>query len=359
MAELKNTQDYNRYIANLKVDFEKAALSVAKKLNIPVSKDLLGFSCMLYESLFLNRSLFWQKAIIKFAEKNSKEKTEKFLSMTFYIFLNKISKFLYDNKLSWSVMREFYKAMDQTISYLNAQFVEENDEKEDSRSESARTLTPSELIKAFEKALQKDPILKLYNTYKGIPIEKSAKLIAVSNGTPVVEPHPLQEAAAMHQKKIFLRKNNSLPYDMEAKFEISSYLGKRVFKLKNIKRKNLINRKYIRIKPQEPLFARVDLFPKSQIMKVDDISLGGLSLIKETKHLFSFPKEVAVYLPISPKKPIEVYAHLIKATKTKEGFKYHFNIELDKNNENALSEFIAKNQLQIIQELKENFAMSR
>jgi len=357
--ELKNIQNYEQYFSKLKVDFEKAALSVAKKLNLEISKDLLGFSCMLYESLFLHHSLFWQKAVINFAKKNSKEKTEKFLSMTFYIFLNKISKFLYDNKLSWNLMRETYKAMDQTISYLNSETITEREEKETQNNNKIRTLTPSALVEVFKKALQKDPILKLYNTYKGIPIEKSAKLIAVENGTPIIKPHPLQEAAAMYQKKIFIRKNNSLPYDMEAKFEIVNYHRERVFKIKNIKRKNLINRKYLRIKPQEPLFAQVDLFPKNQIMKVDDISLGGLSLVKESRSLFSFPKEVVIHLPITPKRALEVYAHLIKVTKMENGFKYHFDIEQDKNNENILSEFIAKNQLQIIQELKENFAMSR
>ncbi len=359
MIEFKDTKKYEEYFTHFKLDFEKAALSVAKKLNISLSKDFVGFSCMFYESLFLNHSLFWQRAIINFAKKNSKEKTEKFLSMTFYIFLNKISKFLYDNKLSWNIMRETYKAMDQTISYLNSQWIDENKEQTASKENFIKTLNPTELIKAFQKALQKDPVLKLYNTYKGIPIEKSAKLLAVVNNTPIIKPHPLQEAAAMSQKKVFIRKNSSLPYDMEAKFEISSYQGERVFKIKNIKRKNLINRKYIRIKPKETLFARVDLFPKSQIMKVDDISLGGLSLVKETKNLFSFPKEVTIHLPISTKRPLEVYAHLIKVTKNKEGFKYHFDIEQDKNNETILSEFIAKNQLQIIQELKENFSMSR
>jgi len=357
--ELNYLNTNNDYFTKFKSDFEKSMLSAAKKTGIPTSKDFLGFCNMFYESLFIDHSLFWQKAITKFEAESSKNKIEKFLSITFYIFINKTIKYLYDNQLSWNIMQQMYKNMDKTINYIKLSSSKPKPLQE--KNENTTEPNTKDIFLLFKKALKNKDSIKLYNTYKGIPIEKNSQVIRITDNALYIKPHPIQEAAAMRQEKIFIKRNSTFPYDLEAKFEMKIIKGEKIFKINSyqISKKNLIERKYIRINPKEPVFAKIFLSPQDQILQVHDLSLGGISLVKNSKILFSIPEETKISLTLPEICTIILQAHLIKVTKNHKGFTYHFNIYQDRKMEKSLSEFITRNQLQIIQELKENYILTK
>ena len=252
-----------------------------------------------------------------------------------------------------------YKSMDKTISYIKqySQIKQSVHNKEPDRAEFDR----ENIFLLLTKALKNEKHLKLYNTYKGIPIEKNCQILKITDNYIFIKPHPIQEAAAMKQEKIFIKKSNLLPYDLEANFESKIIKGEKIFQIHAdwISKKNLLERRYIRIKPKEPLFAKICLSLQDQILQVNDLSLGGISLIKNSKILFSIPEDIKISLTLPKIRTVILQGHLVKVTKNAQGFIYHFNICQNEKIEKSLSEFITKNQLQIIQELKENYILTK
>ncbi len=357
--ENKNIELYKGYFLRFKVFFEKAAMVSANKYEISFSKDFINFMEMFYESLFLNDSLFWQKAVDKFAKEHSKAKTEKFLSTLFYLFINNIIKFFYTKEFPWQVMQKCYESMNAVMEYLFSSSVKKEQNEQKTTKPKEASLSSSELFEKLKQSIKKDEKIKLYNTYKGIPIEKECEVVDISKDAIYLKPHPIQEAAAIKQNMIFIKKNSSFPHDIQASFQVVPLRGENVFKISKfqISPKNLVNRKYIRITPTEALYAKIHMEPKDQVLKVKDLSLGGISLIKKSQILFSLPHEVDISLPIVGFPTLKFSAKLVKVTKSSEGFIYHFKINQTKHTENILSEYISKNQLKIIKELKENFSL--
>ena len=360
--ENKNIEFYKGYFLRFKVFFEKAAMVSASKYEINFSKDFISFIEMFYESLFLHDSLLWQKSIDKFAKIHSKEKTQKFLSNLFYLFINNIIKFFYTKEFPGEMMQNCYESMNKPIEYLkNSSKPKTNDEKEEeTKKEKEEFVSKNALFLKLKQHLKKDNTIKIYNTYKGIPIEKECKVVDITDDAIYLKLHPIQELAAIKQNMIFIKKTNFLRKDIQASFKIVAQKGENIFKISKfqISPKNLLNRRYIRIKPLEPLYAKIHTHPKEEILRVNDLSLGGISLEKRSQILFSLPHEVEISLPLNGLKTLRFSANLVKVTKKEEGFIYHFKITLNKQNEIILSEYISKVQLHIIKELRENYLTS-
>ncbi len=353
----QNIEFYKGYFLKFKVFFEKAAMTAASKYEIDFSKDFISFMEMFYESLFLHESSLWKKAVDKFVKEHSKAKTEHFLSMLFYLFINNIIKFFYTKEFPWQIMQKCYESMNKPMEYLfSSKTIKEEIEKKRG-DERENPIKNYELFEILKKSVKKEGNIKLYNTYKGIPIEKDGKIVDIKNDAIYIKPHPIQEVAAIKQNMIFIKKNPSLPSDICANFKITFINGENVFKItkSQISQKNLLNRKYIRIKPTEPLYAKIHTKPKEEILKVNDLSIGGISLEKRSQILFSLPHEVDISLPITGFSTLKFSANLVKVTKHNEGFLYHFKINQTKKSEYILSEYISKAQLHIIKELRESY----
>jgi c-di-GMP-binding flagellar brake protein YcgR len=194
--------------------------------------------------------------------------------------------------------------------------------------------------------------LRLLNYYKELPVNFAATIEDIDRGVVEMTVHELQSTSMLIQKATFI-KSAHLPHTVISK----------VLRVNRDKRLVYLNQfSYVQIPAERRLSVRVKLSEKldasfqnnQQVVRgsIEDISFGGVSIIAPKGSVLeeNVTGMVSIWLPDSK---LEVQGKLLKVHDEENSNRFVFELELDNKSERLMSQFIFRQQSQIIRELKE------
>jgi c-di-GMP-binding flagellar brake protein YcgR len=194
--------------------------------------------------------------------------------------------------------------------------------------------------------------LRLLNYYKELPVNFAATIETIDRGVVEMTVHELQSISMLMQKATFI-KSAHLPYTVISK----------VLRVKREKKLVYLNQfSYVHIPAERRLSVRVKLsekldasFQNNQQMvrgSIEDISFGGVSIIAPKGSVLeeNVTGMLSIWLPDTK---LEVQGKLLKVHDEENSNRFVFELELDNKSERLMSQFIFRQQSQIIRELKE------
>lgn len=271
-----------------------------------------------------------------------------FLSEYFYRVLEHYLNSFHNRKLGWKKVVLFSEAVDNFIEWCESSNFE---------SEQGEVLfTQSEkILETLEQIRRKKAKITTFNTYHGVPIQYKATIIHTTQESVYIKAHPIQTAAAISQKDIYILGYSPLEYDIHAHVRPVKYKGHLLLELSslNILKETLYQRQNVRVEPAEPVSISITTATQTYKVRLFDISLGGLAVVTDKR--LQIEKYNSVKLKIGKNlldKEIEIKAVLVHISLFETSQKYHFQLNLTSSQELLLNRYIAKREAQIIQRLK-------
>lgn len=276
---------------------------------------------------------------------HNSEALELFLSDTFYIVLNHYTKSFYGTVGGWVKIVPFATAIERFIAYATNRLDDES-----------FFLFEDALINALETLRQRSEHITVLNTYYGVPIQYPAEILHTDTQSVMIRVHPLQETAALLQNGIYLLKNDQFIHDVYASVNPVLIKGERVLELKRFDEleTSLFHRQSIRVQPQAAFGFTIQHPSLTLRCNLYDISIGGIAVTSKHMYALSPFSEVILLFPseIIGQSP-EVKGQLVFKSSYEGGYKYHFKIDPNLQQESELGKYIKKREQELIKKLRE------
>lgn len=300
----------------------------------------------LYDWLFLNKKANSSTILSEIRDLfHNSEALERFLSDTFYIVLNHYTKSFYGTIGGWTKIVPFATAIERFIAYATNRLDDES-----------FFIFEDALINALEALRQRSEKITVLNTYYGVPIQYPAQVLHTDTQSVILRVHPLQETAALLQNGIYLLKNNHFIHDVYASVNPVLIQGERVLELKRFDEleTSLFHRQSIRVQPLTALGFTIQHPSLTIRCNLYDISIGGIAVTSKHIYALSPSSEVILLFPsdIIGNSP-EVKAQLVYKSSYEGGYKYHFKIEPNLQQEGELTKYIKRREQELIKKLRE------
>lgn len=273
------------------------------------------------------------------------EAVERFFSDTFYIVLNHYIKSFYGTIGGWNKIIPFATAIERFIAYVSNRLDDES-----------FFLFEDALINALETLRQRSENITVLNTYHGVPIQYPAQILHTDTQSVILRVHPLQETAALLQNGIYLLKNDQFIHDVYASVNPVLIQGERVLELKRFDEleTSLFHRQSIRVQPPTAFGLTVQHISLTLHCYLYDISIGGIAVT--SKHVYAlspFSEVILLFPPEIIGQSPEVKGQLVYKSSYEGGYKYHFKIEPNLQQEGELGKYITKREQELIKKLRE------
>lgn len=274
------------------------------------------------------------------------QNTKQFFSNTFYLVLSHYIKSFYGNDSGWEKIISFTQAIEHFLSYVSNRS-NEND---------SFFIFEDTLITALEELRQQNKEIMVLNTYCGVPIQFKARIIHTDTQSIMIKPHPIQETAAILQNGIYILKNDQFVNDVYAAVTPKIVNGERLLELTRFDEleTSLYHRQSVRVHPSKPYHLKIlhtgielgcDLF---------DISIGGVAATNKRIHSIANNAMVTLRFPAEIMgQTCDVEGVFVFISSFEGGHKYHFKMNLNKQQESDLGKYIAKREQEIIKKLRE------
>ncbi len=276
---------------------------------------------------------------------HNSEGLERFLSDTFYIVLNHYTKSFYGTIGGWTKIIPFATAIERFIAYATNRLDDES-----------FFLFEDALINALETLRQRSENITVLNTYYGVPIQYPAQILHTDTQSVTIRVHPLQETAALLQNGIYLLKNDQFIHDVYASVNPVLIKGERVLELKRFDEleTSLFHRQSIRVQPPTAFGFTIQHPSLTLRCNLYDISIGGIAVTSKHTYALSTFSEVVLRFPpeIIGQSP-EIKGQLVYKSSYEGGYKYHFKLEPNLQQENELGKYIKKREQELIKKLRE------
>ncbi|MDD2266599.1 PilZ domain-containing protein [Sulfuricurvum sp.] len=273
------------------------------------------------------------------------EEVERFLSDTFYIVLNHYIKSFYGHLGGWSKIVSFSTAIERFVTYAANRLDDES-----------FFLFEDAFINALETLRQKSEAITVLNTYYGVPIQYTAEILHTDTQSVILRVHPLQETAALIQNGIYILKKDQFINDVYASVNPITVEGERLLELKQFDQlqTSLFHRQSIRVQPPKP-YSFTIVHPSLTLhCHLYDISIGGIAVTTKHPYAISPLSDVTLIFPpeIMGQSP-EVKGKLVFKSSYEAGYKYHFKIETNLQQEGELGKYIARREQELIKKLRD------
>ncbi len=283
----------------------------------------------LFDWLFLNKKGNPNALLSDIRELfHNSEAVERFFSDTFSIVLSHYIKSFYGTVGGWSKIVPFTIAIERFIAYAANRLDDES-----------FFLFEDALINALETLRQRSEKITVLNTYYGVPIQYPAQVLHTDTQSVIIKVHPLQETAALLQNGIYLLKNDQFIHDVYASVNPVLIEGERVLELKRFDEleTSLFHRQSIRVQPSTPFGLTLNSTSLTLRCYLYDISIGGIAVTSKYSYPLTTFSEVKLLFPpeIIGQYP-EVKGHLVFNSSYEGGYKYHFKIEPNLQQEGEL-----------------------
>ncbi|MDD5051144.1 MAG: PilZ domain-containing protein [Sulfuricurvum sp.] len=275
----------------------------------------------------------------------SSKELERFFTDTFYIVLNHYIKSFYGTLGGWDKIIPFATGIERFITYTSNRLDDES-----------FFIFEDALINALETLRLRSETITVLNTYYGVPIQYSALIVHTNTQNAIIQVHRLQETAAILQNGIYILKNDHFMSDVYAAVEPIMLDGKRVLQLSRFDKleTSLFHRQSIRVQPPKTLSFTIKHPTLTMQSHLYDISIGGIAVTSKNSYSFAKLSEVILVFPTEIiGQSIEVKGEFIFKSSYEGGYKYHFKIIPNLQQESELSKYIARREQEIIKKLRE------
>ncbi len=332
-------QQFVKSFLELSSNYTKASFSRSSKLKVAAA---------LYDRFFLHQHIDIT-ASLKQLNRYKKNGTnlEYLLSDLFFKFLGDYSHSLISHTNDWKHLNEIIEAIDAFLKECRhvALDTSVNEERND--------VIPDDVAITFlEKLRKQSQKIKVLNTYHGIPIEFTAKIVHTSANKVLIKAHALQDIAATYQGGIYLLCEEAFGHDLFAKVTPRVIKGHDLLELSQFDSltSGIHKRQTVRVAPVSTTTVLINNYSVSLF----DISLGGISMVCPRDLKLELYERVTVKIPDTLCGNIlHIEAELIHVSKFEDGYKYHFQLDLNPSQESDLGKYIYQRQKEIISDLKE------
>jgi len=194
--------------------------------------------------------------------------------------------------------------------------------------------------------------LVLLNYYKEIPISFGATIEHIDRGVVDMRVHRLQAVSMQMQKSTFV-KSDHLPYCVIAK----------VLRIKKEESLALLTQfSYVHIPSEQRTYVRVTVLEKVDAFfcsdkqevsgTIVDISYGGVAILASQETFLKENAKGMVTLCL-PSAKLELPGSFLRVDEQYDLKKYIIKLEMDPKSEKIISQFIFKEQIEILRELKD------
>ncbi len=271
-------------------------------------------------------------------------KIEHLLSDLFLTFLSEYSHSLIQNSSNdWQRISLIVTAIDAFLK--ECQNIK-------TTSDTADIMPDDMAITFLEKMRRKSQKIRVLNTYRGIPVEFSAKIIHTSASKVLIKAHVLQDIAAAYQNGIYILLEKEFGHDLFAKATPRVLRGHDLLELSHFDQlgSGIHKRQTVRVYPE----VKTTVLINNYSVTLFDISLGGVSIVSPRDFKLELYEVVTVKIPdILFDSVLYIDAELIHVSKFEKGYKYHFKLDLTPSQESDIGKYIFNRQKEIIAELKE------
>ncbi len=221
------------------------------------------------------------------------------------------------------------------------------------QTEEKNDVVPDDVaINFLEQLRQKGQKIRVLNTYHGIPIEFTAKIVHTSTNKVLIKAHALQDIAAAYQGGIYLLCEQAFGHDLFANVRPRVIKGHDLLELSQFDSltSGIHKRQTVRVAPS----SKATVLVNNYSVTLFDISLGGISMVCPRDLKLALYEHVNIKIPDTLCGSIlHIDAELIHVSTSEEGYKYHFQLDLTPSQESDLGKYIYRRQKEIIANLKE------
>ncbi len=332
-------QQFVKSFLDLSSNYTKTSFSRSSKLKVAAA---------LYDRFFLHHNVDITPSLkLLHRYKKNGINLEYLLSDLFFKFLSDYSHSLISRTNDWKHLSDIIEAIDTFLKecrHITLDTV---------TTEERNDVIPDDVAITFlEKLRKKSQKIKVLNTYHGIPIEFTAKIVHTSANKVLIKAHALQDIAATYQGGIYLLCEQEFGHDLFAKVVPRVIKGHDLLELSQFDSltSGIHKRQTVRVAP----VANTTILINNYSVSLFDISLGGISMVCPRDLKLGLYERVTVKIPDTLCGNIlHIEAELIHVSKFEDGYKYHFQLDLNPSQESDLGRYIYQRQKEIISDLKE------
>ncbi|MDD2829022.1 MAG: PilZ domain-containing protein [Sulfuricurvum sp.] len=331
-----------------RITFIKGAWKVYNEIeDSPVSQtQFQNTITSFFDTLFSNKKNNFEKNVENIHSLfSNQDKVEQFLSDTFCIVLHHYIKSFYGVANGWEKIVPFTQAIKNLIANMT-----------DHLNDESLFLFEDSLIDVLEILRQRSGTIIVLNTYYGVPIQNSAKIIHTDANSVILKAHPLQETAAIKQNGLYLLKNDEFKNDVYASVTPININGERFLELNRFDQleTSLFHRQSIRVQPAEPMLFGIKHSLLNFRSHLYDLSIDGVAVITKHSYPLSISSEVVITFPAEIfGSLIDIMGEMVYKSSYEGGFKYHFKTRPTVQQESELSKYIKRREQEIIKKLRD------
>ncbi|MEA2111819.1 MAG: PilZ domain-containing protein [Campylobacterota bacterium] len=311
--------------------------------------DKIKVAIIIYEHFFTNKSIDITSTLQHLTHYlKKKATTQALLSDLFFTFLSDYSQSHIQNLSTWSNINTITVAIDnfikasQSITPVHRELVEDRID-----------IMPDDIaINFLESIRQQGNKIRVLNTYNGIPIEFSAKVVHTSATKVLIKAHALQNIAASFQGGIYILCESEFGSDLYANVKSRVFKKHDLLELSQFDQLSSVihKRQTVRVYPE----IKTNILINNFTATLFDISVGGAAVVSSRDFKLELYEVVTIKIPdILCGKILHLNAELIHVSRFETGFKYHFKLDLSAAVESDISKYLIQRQKEIVAELKE------
>ncbi len=329
-------QQFVKTFLELSSSYTKSSFSRSAKLKVAAA---------LYDRFFLHHRVDITSSLkLLHRYKKNGMNLEYLLSDLFFRFLSDYTHSLVSHTNDWLHLRDIVEAVDTFLKECHSITPDTSTNNE---------IIPDDVAITFLETLRKkSQKIKVLNTYHGIPIEFNAKIVHTSANKVLIKAHALQDIAATCQGGIYLLCEQTFGHDLFAKVTPRVIKGHDLLELSQFDSltSGIHKRQTVRVAP----ITKTTVLINNYSVSLFDISLGGISMVCPRDLKLELYERVSVKIPDTLCGSIlHMEAELIHVSKFEDGYKYHFQLDLNPAQESDLGKYIYRRQNEIIADLKE------
>ncbi len=308
----------------------------------------LKTAAALYDNFFLRHNIDIAPSLERLNRYKKKEVSlDYFLSDLFFKFLSDYTHSLIGASNDWKHLNNIIKAIEAFLDECHHMTLSP------SSTQETNDVIPDDVAITFLETLRRQSQkIRVLNTYHGIPIEFTAKIVHTSANKVLIKAHALQDIAATYQGGIYILCEEAFGYDLFAKVTPRVIKGHDLLELSQFDSltSGIHKRQTVRVAP----LSQTTVLINNYSTVLFDISLGGISMVCPRDLKLELYERVTVKVPDTLCGTVlHIEAELIHVSTFEDGYKYHFQLELNPSQESDLGKYIYQRQNEIISDLKE------
>lgn len=277
-----------------------------------------------------------------------------FFSKLFHIFLSKsLSEISKSRNDFWPSVSTFSRQVETFILMLDKY---SGSDKELCNGDSS--IDQEAIMRSFSRILDTGEKIVLLNSYQGVPIRFTATIIKTMPDTILVKANSVQLTAALLQQDVFILQNEIIEHDLHASAKLYQQKQFNLLQLSNFKAldRRVVVRHAVRVYPKINTLLALSFMDGKPLGEgtLMDISLGGIAILVNEPLSIKEGQNIQMHFNASLLGISQtVNGTLIFISMYNKGYRYHFKLLANTQQEKVIGAYISQREKEIIKSLRE------